>query len=642
MVGKIFFVIILSLLPFTGFGQLHVADSLESLVKKVPDDTTKVWLLNKITSIIRDSDKPRALRHAIEAKRLAEVLNYKRGLAYALENMGWIYYRRGDHSKALQYASEALALAESIGEMTAVAKSLNGVSAIQYEQKHYDKAIASLRRAIQVSSKINDYESMARSYNNIAFAKISLKQLDSASFYVSKGIVLSEKGHSEYLKGFAFRILGDIHYERKRYNDALHAYERVLVIAQQTKNVFLEASTLHRLAKAYDKLGNHEKAIACLEKDIALSDGAGYKDELERCYNLLASIYANHHDTAKAYEYQTKYIAMHDSLYSQRSAEQMALLQSQVDTQMKEAEIELLTKDMQLKQEEINQQRVWMYFYIGCVSLLVILAFVLFFSNKARKRINLSLQAKNKEIQLQAQQLININGTKDKLFSIISHDLRSPLASLRGLVQLVLQRELSQQEFLEVAQKLNRNLDHVNEDLENLLFWAQSQLKGLQVKPETVNLKAIFEEKVSLYAESANNKKLTIVNELDEDLLVLADKNHLSLVIRNLLGNAIKFNREGGSIKASQKEAGAYVEVSVSDSGVGMTMRDIQRLFNSETHFSNPGTSQEKGAGIGLLLVKEFVEKNGGAIWVTSELGKGSTFTFRLRREYAMVHSKIA
>jgi signal transduction histidine kinase len=172
----------------------------------------------------------------------------------------------------------------------------------------------------------------------------------------------------------------------------------------------------------------------------------------------------------------------------------------------------------------------------------------------------------------------------------------------------------------------------VQEDLDNLLYWAQSQLNGLQTKNEEIKVRAIIDEKIKLFNDAAGRKGISIVNDVSEDLAVFADKNHLSLIIRNLLANAIKFNPRGGSIWIQEKISDDKVEISVTDSGVGIKSNDLKKLFNAQTHFSSVGTEQEKGVGIGLLLTKEFIEKSGGSIWVTSELGKGSTFTFTTKR----------
>jgi two-component system, sensor histidine kinase and response regulator len=258
--------------------------------------------------------------------------------------------------------------------------------------------------------------------------------------------------------------------------------------------------------------------------------------------------------------------------------------------------------------------------------------FVLLYSNWMKKKANALLGVKNQRIQAQAQQLSNLNITKDKLFSIISHDVRGPLASLRGLINIICQGQMTQEEFIQNSVKLRQNLDSVQDDLDNLLHWSQSQLYGLQINAEEFQIRSVVNDKITLFREAAAKKDITIINDIREGLTAFADKNHFNLIIRNLMANAIKFNTHGGVIRIDEKTLDDYVEISVTDSGVGIPSRDMNKLFNAQIHFSNLGTDQEKGTGIGLLLTKEFIEKSGGSIWVTSEVGKGSTFTFTTKR----------
>ena len=622
-------------------GQVSETDTLENIIKTLPSDTSKVWHLNKLVTIIRESDNNKAFEYAKEAKELAVLLNYQNGLAQALENLGWIHYRKGDYSKAFELSVEAMTISEKLDDKAAIARCLNNIAAINFEQNQNALAIANFKKAYDVSSEIGDGTSIARSLNNIAFCFLGIKNLDSAKFYAEWGLKESRQYNKLYLEGFALRTLGDVELEQNNFESALTRYQQVVRLADKIENVFLKVSTLHRIGKAYVSLNRMDQALSYLHKNVSIARHNEFRSELERSLKLISEIYAKRKEIGKAYDFQNQYLAVHDSLYQQRSSEQMALMQVKFDSEMKEAKIELLTKDAQLKQEEIISQRMWMYFSIGSLSLMAILAFVLLYSNRMKKRANDQLALKNQEIQLQAHQLKNLNVTKDKLFSIISHDLRSPLASLRGLMDILDIDGLSSQDFISTSKKLRRNLESVQEDLDNLLFWAQSQLNGLQSNSENLYLRPIVEEKIELFGEIARQKAITIINEIDDSISIVADKNHISLVVRNLLANAIKFNKLGGIITIRERNIGDYVEISVSDSGVGMSTSDLGKLFNAQTHFTNPGTHQEKGAGIGLLLTKEFIEKNGGSIWATSELGKGSTFTFTVKQGTRVPASEV-
>jgi two-component system, sensor histidine kinase and response regulator len=619
------------LLPAVSFSQKSEIDSLESLVRSVPSDTTKVWLLNKLVNALREKDNNKALVFAQQSKDLAELLGYKNGLSHALENLGWIYYRKGDFSKSLYISSQALKLSEELNDQYRIARCLINVAAIHYEQKQYRQAIDHFKKAYRVSEKNGDKQTMARSMNNTAYAFVRLEELDSAFVECQKALTLSIAAEDPYMIAFAHRTLGDIFVARKNMKQALQHLNACYALALKHNNMFIHTSVLHRIANVYFISGKYDLAIEQLTLNIKTAEELGFKDELERAYKLISEVYYKKKDLAQAYHFQSLYVGIHDSLYDQRNSEQIALMQIRFDTELKQAQIELLTKDAALKAEDIKRKQVWIYFYVGCLSLLIILAFVLFYNNRHNNLAKLALEEKNNEIQEHTHQLRNLNSTKDKMFSIISHDLRSPVASLKALMEIVSTTGLSQQEFVDISKVLKRNLDSVYDDLDNLLVWAQTQLKGISAHPEEIDLRKLAEEKTNLFEEAAASKKIVMVNDIPPGTIVLADRNHLNLVIRNLIANAIKFNRSNGTITLSAKEYENKCQVSVADSGIGISHQDIARLFNSETHFSTPGTHKEKGVGIGLLLTKEFIEKNHGSIWVDSEVGKGATFTFTLK-----------
>lgn len=629
LIGAILFSV-----PLICYSQQNQIDSLENLLRTTPNDTAKVWILNHLVTTLRESDNNRALTYARDAKALAEVLNYQKGLAWSLENLGWLYYRRGDNSSAFQLATEALKISEKFNDHPAIARCLNSIAAIYYEQKQYTPAIVNFKKGLREAKLAGDLISEARSLNNIAYTMLRLSDNDSASLYADYALRASQRARSPYLEGYAYRTLGDIDIKNNNTDWALQKFKKAISLATKVDNKFIKASTLHRVGKAYLLKGLPDEALKYFFENIQLASRYSYSDELVITLKLTSEAYEMKKSLANALTYQTKYIKLHDSLYDQRNSEHLALMQARFESQLKEAEIELLKKDTQIKQQEINSQQVWMYFTAGLLSLTAVLVFVLLYSNWLKRKANRLLGTKNVEIQEQALQLRNLNVTKDKLLSIISHDVRGPLASLRGLINIICRGELTQHEFVVNSVKLRQNLDTVQDDLDNLLYWAQSQLNGLHVNLEKLKVHPIVNDKIKLFNDAAERKELMIVNEISEDLAVFADKNHLGLVIRNLLANAIKFNKRGGMIRIQQKTTGDCVQISVIDSGVGIRSSDLKKLFNAQTHFSNLGTDQEKGVGIGLLLTKEFIEKGGGSIWVTSEVGKGSTFTFTTKHAH--------
>ncbi len=229
------------------------------------------------------------------------------------------------------------------------------------------------------------------------------------------------------------------------------------------------------------------------------------------------------------------------------------------------------------------------------------------------------------------KQLREVLVSKDKFFSIIAHDLRNPLNSFLMGSEYLLTRfhKLSEENVLKYISKINKSANHLFDLLTNLLQWARSQTGNLDFITESLDLSSITQEIISILAESAKEKNLELLSKLQKPTLVHADKNMVSTVIRNLVSNGIKFT-EKGQIIISSEEKKDFLEISISDTGTGLSEEDIKKLFRIDVHYTTIGTSSEKGTGLGLILCKEFVEVNGGKIWVESELGKGSTFKFTL------------
>jgi signal transduction histidine kinase len=246
-----------------------------------------------------------------------------------------------------------------------------------------------------------------------------------------------------------------------------------------------------------------------------------------------------------------------------------------------------------------------------------------------KERLENEVQLRTNEIKKQNIQLEEVNNVKDKLFSVVSHDIKGPLSSLHLALTLAKSGALSSEEFQELSAGLEIRLAQTSEFIDNLLQWAKLQMKGETFEPDRLDLLVLAQESVRLLDPECFQKKITLKNNLQGTLNAYADLNMMRSVLRNLLTNAIKFTRPNGTITISAYRLDAKIVISVSDTGVGIPPINRDRLFTL-TSITTEGTHQEKGTGLGLLLCKEFVEKNGGRIWFETEEGKGTTFYFSL------------
>jgi signal transduction histidine kinase len=260
--------------------------------------------------------------------------------------------------------------------------------------------------------------------------------------------------------------------------------------------------------------------------------------------------------------------------------------------------------------------------------ILIFLADFYKFDFEKLKDINDKVNDQKLIIESQSEELKALNATKDRLFSIIAHDLRSPLSSLKGVMQLLDNEFISKEEFKQLSKRLQENVDNVHGMLENLLLWSLSQMEGIKPNVKAFDLNFIIDETVILFREVSVQKQIEINVNSKLFLQAMGDEYQVRTVLRNLLNNALKFTPSYGQITIDSIVKGQFVNLKISDSGVGIERNDLALIF------SNPklktGTAGEKGTGFGLFLCKELIEKNGGSIGVKSEFGKGTTIDILL------------
>jgi signal transduction histidine kinase len=229
-----------------------------------------------------------------------------------------------------------------------------------------------------------------------------------------------------------------------------------------------------------------------------------------------------------------------------------------------------------------------------------------------------------------ATQLTDLNKLKNKIFSIVSHDLREPIGSLNAVLQMMENSQISQEEFQMLIKSLNGNVKQLHDTLDNLLLWTRAQSQGLKVMPQSFMLSLVVDDVFQLLKFRAESKGVLLQKQGNLEMNAFADQTMTRSILNNLISNAIKFTPKGGIVNVSVESMQNLVKVTVRDNGRGMPPEMVKSLFKTAQHFSTPGTDEEKGTGLGLLLCKEFVEKNGGTISVTSEQLKGSTFSFTI------------
>lgn len=315
-----------------------------------------------------------------------------------------------------------------------------------------------------------------------------------------------------------------------------------------------------------------------------------------------------------------------EALEAQTYEQQLAETESHLSLINEQEVNRLLREKQEAQQERIKAQKIGLI--VGGIFIVIILIslYMLYRAKRERDQMNAVLQEERKNLE-------ELNEVKDKLLAIASHDLRSPLSSLRGMLELFKDNKLTQEERRQMITELEIRLDQNINLLDNLLVWARDQMSGLTINPKSLSARRITEKVMSEHRPVAEYKGVSLVNNVREDLKVKADETLLQLVLRNLVSNAVKFTDEGDQIDIEAESSGNKILFMVMDSGIGIPREKQDGIFSINSE-SRAGTHNEQGSGLGLGLCKEFITKMGGSISVESEEGEGTTFVFCLPTAY--------
>jgi PAS domain S-box-containing protein len=250
------------------------------------------------------------------------------------------------------------------------------------------------------------------------------------------------------------------------------------------------------------------------------------------------------------------------------------------------------------------------------------------------KQAEKEILKQKEEIEKHRDELAKSNATKDKFFRIIAHDLRNPISTLAGSTNLIFNDfdEYNKEQTKNFIGELNRLSQTTFNLLENLLDWSSSQMGEIKYDPKSIHIGSLTQENIELIKQKVDSKNISLINHINDHCEAFADENMVKTIIRNLLSNAVKFTPNNGEINIRCSVDGEFLKYSVKDSGIGINKEDLKKLFKIETHHTTPGLANEKGSGLGLILCKEFVERNGGTIQINSEPNKGTTIEFTLKR----------
>ncbi|MES2733642.1 MAG: tetratricopeptide repeat-containing sensor histidine kinase [Bacteroidota bacterium] len=638
-----------------------MADStrVDSLMKKNLDSSlpvaTKIQMLNKLAGEFLEKDRKLSLAYGKQALYLAQQSNDSLAMATAYNQMGNTLRSQGNLGEALQQYFESLRLSTRLKVEAEKLHSFSGIGFIFQTQGNFAKAQNYFLEALSSANKTGDKYAIADASHNAGNAFVFQKKYEEALRYYTQAldirIILDDKvgaANSYNNIGYVYKNQGD-------YAKALSYYQRALLEMKQ-----VQAGTKVDLTAVLDNIGDicflqaqYNKALDYYLQSLAQAKTFGSQLRLKEVQADLAETYVKLKDFNQAFAYYKQASAMQDTIYQIQNNALLKEIETKYETQEKEKQIELLRKEKeidnlrkhaQIQGYQLRERRLMNALLVVGLILAAMLVALIYERYHERRKTTQLLQSQNKTIQLQNEELqvtnekllhseeylLQLNATKDKFFSIISHDLKGPLNTMTGFLHVLDMQvdAFSPEELKDFAKDMNKSVKNLLDLLDNLLQWSRSQTGTIDYSPEVLNLAEIVDDNKSLLQAIAKAKGIRLLIQIDQKTQVYADGNMLNCVFRNLISNAIKFTNPGGLITINAAQRGEQVEISIKDNGIGMSAVTLTRLFQLDAYHTTTGTSNEKGNGLGLILCKEFVENNGGTIWVESEENKGTTFHF--------------
>lgn len=607
------------------------------------------------------------------SEKLLEVgIQYNDSLTIAegYKSIGSSYYYQNKFNKAIEYFDKSEPILKNLDYHGLLGGLYMLKGNVYGDLGQFAKCVSFYEKAENLFRPTTVYaEDLALLYYNIAHAFMDLKDVVNLEKYISKAEAIIVKNEIDYMATPLKNIKAHLAIQKGEHITAKALSKVALYSAKREKDLLAQIFAYENLAAVALKLNPIGEVIAYQDSALFVAQlyGDDFTTVLQKAYLARYYLMANNlqtadslahssfvrskqlgsliliKETSKVYSKILQAKGIHeealdvyklhhhasDSMYGFELSERV--LRS--ENKLAEQKNALLNSEAAiLKANNENNKLMISGTVVGFVlsmAVIALLAVILYSRKKAIKELNKKQQQideKQEELKKKNLELERTNKGKDKMFSILTHDLRQPFNQIASFIQILEHTPELDPMLQELVGQMKEQTNHTLTAMDNLLVWSKSQFMEIKTSTEKFNVEQIIKHIVTEMTASINAKKLTLNINVETEANLSADRNHVEIIVRNLLSNAIKFSPSGGTIEVSVIHQNDGVEILVRDEGKGMTEQEMEQLFDSERHFSTPGTLNEKGTGLGMLIISEFVKENKGRINIDSEKNKGSTF----------------
>jgi len=678
---KAFLLLSFVLLSVLLFPQQHKIDSLEQTLNEA-NPKEKSIILNQLSALYQNVDIHKSVEYDLLNLELSRQEENLFGESAALNNLGIDYYFLGEYATALSYLEESLKIRQELKDTAQIVKTLNNLGVISQVSGNYDKALRFLQESLEYKMVLGDTLSTAKTLNNIGVIYMDAMQYSEAEEFLSKALEYYRNLGETSGIADVLNNLGQVYGYQNKLARALDYYQQSLNIKRQLDDKRGIANTLNNLGLIYIKKNDYDRAVAYFNDALKLKKEVGDKMGLSSTLNNLAKLHRELKDygTSKKYYDQSLEIAekenlmgmlqrnyeglfllaeakldtaealyylkllnqVKDTIFTLNLNEQLADLKVKYETEKTGRENKILKQNNHIQELQLSLYRERQILLIIAIILIVAISagFILYLRYRSNIRLNENLRQLNLELESRVKErtaeLENANATKDRLYSIIAHDLKNPFNALLGFTDILDQDfdELDNKRIRELIGYLKDLSENTYKLVENLLAWTSSQTGRIKIIPVNLDIDELIKREINMIKFQAKRKNILVQHENGTAKEAFADEDTVNTIIRNLLSNAVKFTPEGGKILVKSTLVKNYgnskVVVNITDSGIGIHEDKINNIFESSRNSKTYGTANEPGTGLGLMICKEFIKLNHGEIWVESKENSGSTFSFSL------------
>ena len=573
---------------------------------------------------------------------LEEMKNLKRllDIPQVLEYIGIVYRFQGKFEESFSYYSEALKMYEARGDTQRIGNVYNSIGNLFNKKSDYEKSQEYYEKALVFKEAAGDMASLSNTLGNLANILNQTGQYEAALAKAKEVLQIKIQINDKYGMSTSYASIGTIYNELGQYDQAIASFEKSIEIVREIGQLNELASDLRQVAYVYTSIGSYKIAEERLKEAERIALKIENPLELFEVYKTKTRLDSARMDFESAFKNLTKTYILNDSLNGEERTRALTRLEAEFAFQKERDSVSFIQEKERLEFEtSIANQRSTNQIIIWFLILVVLALLFIYLFYRYQQEANSRLSKLNEEIKSQRDNLELLNQTKTRFFSVISHDLRGPIGAIYGLYDLITDHvsknyDVQNDESLSVlSAQMGISIRQLSKLLDSLLQWALSEEGLIPYHPEHIPLKGVIQENVDILSSQAKAKQIELVNNIAEEVSVYADKNSLMTILRNLINNAIKFTSENGKIQIHSGAEADLRVVHIKDSGVGMSEETAASLFDFDTPTSTRGTRGEKGTGLGLKLVYDFVRMNRGKIEVESKKGEGSLFKVYLPKE---------